>query len=340
MKIAVVLRGQARCAKLGSDLFQRFVVDENPQHQFDVFIHTTNTETICDATDAKNRPQNLYDVEIQDLNYIHENYLKYWKPKKYIIEGTSKFLNTVNNIIKENAKDKTFKNILNIDTHAPNLLYGGSSKKFDYKRRLHALHFMSQHWGAARGYSLIDSEYDLILQTRPDCLFYFQSGDLQRCLDIINYSANDLENISTQVMSHILSVRFSKPLIADYLYVHKQNIISQWFPDVEKTFFDLFTKDKLALYDLIGDNQIKFQNLLFLKFGKKLEFINNHNCWNAEIIRPSVEINKTDDIGTVFDKCRVKQQNFRKDRTSIEVDLEPIYQKLLNNDLWLEGSYE
>jgi len=339
MKIAVVLRGQARCAQLGSELFQRFVVDENPQHQFDVFIHTTNTETICDATDAKNRPQNLYDVEIQDLNYIHENYLKYWKPKKYIIEGTSKFLTTINNIIKENNKDTALKNILNIDTHAPNLLGGGNDN--DYMLKLHALHYMSQHWGAARGYNLIDSEYDLILQTRPDCLFYFKPGDIQKSLDIINYMAsNNLKNITTQVMSHILSVRFSKPFVSDYLYVHKQNIISQWFPDVEKTFFDLFTKDKLDLYDLIGDDQIKFQNLLFLKFGKKLEFINNYNCWNAEIIRPGVEINETDDINTVFDKCRVKQQNFRKDRNSVEVDLEPIYEKLLHNDLWLEGSYE
>ena len=200
---------------------------------------------------------------------------------------------------------------------------------------------MSQHWGAARGYNLIDSEYDLILQTRPDCLFYFKPGDIQKSLDIINYMAsNNLKNITTQVMSHILSVRFSKPFVSDYLYVHKQNIISQWFPDVEKTFFDLFTKDKLDLYDLIGDDQIKFQNLLFLKFGKKLEFINNHNCWNAEIVRPGVEISETDDIGTVFDKCRVKQQNFRKDRNSVEVDLEPIYKKLLNNDLWLEGTYE
>ena len=339
MKIAVVLRGQARCAQIGSELFQRFVVDKNPQHEFDVFIHTTNTETICDATDLKNRPQNLYDVEIQHTDYLYENYLNYWRPKKYIIEGTSKFLTTINNIIKENNKDTALKNILNIDTHAPNLLGGGNDN--DYRLKLHALHYMSQHWGAARGYSLIDSEYDLILQTRPDCLFYFDPGDIQRSLDIINYSAsNNLKGISTQVMSHIVSIRFSKPFVSDYLYVHKQNIISQWFPDVEKTFFDLFTKDKLDLYDLIGNDQIKFQNLLFLKFGKKLEFINNHNCWKAEIVRPGVEISETDDVGTVFDKCRVKQQNFRKDRNSVEVDLEPIYEKLLNNDLWLEGSYE
>lgn len=337
MKIAVVLRGQARCAKLGSELFQRFVVDENPQHEFDVFIHTTNTETICDARDLSLRPLNVYDVELQDLDYIHENYLNYWKPKKYIIEGTNKFLNTIDNIINENKKDTKLNNILNIESHVPNLLSGINN----YQVKLHALHFMSQHWGAARGYSLIDSDYDLILQTRPDCLFYFEKDMIQRANDILEYTAsNHLKGISTQVMSHILSVRFSKPFVSDYLYVHKQNIISQWFLDVEKTFFDLFTKDKLDLYDLIGDDQTKFQNLLFLKFGKKLEFINNHNCWKAEIVRPGVEINQTDDVGTVFDKCRVKQQNFRKDRNSVEVDLEPIYEKLLNNDLWLEGSYE
>ena len=105
MKIAVVLRGQARCAKLASELFQRFVVDENPQHEFDVFIHTTNTETICDAKDLPQRPLNVYDVELQDVDNIHENYLKYWNPKKYIIEGTNKFLTTINNIINENKKD-------------------------------------------------------------------------------------------------------------------------------------------------------------------------------------------------------------------------------------------
>lgn len=337
MKIAVVLRGQARCAKLASELFQRFVVNENPQHEFDVFIHTTNTETICDAKDLPQRPLNVYDVELQDVDYIHENYLKYWNPKKYIIEGTNKFLTTINNIINENKKDTKLNDILNIKSHVPNLLCGIDN----HQVKLHALHFMSQHWGAARGYSLVDSEYDLILQTRPDCFFYFYKDMIQRANDILEYTAsNHLKGISTQVMSHILSVRFSKPFVADYLYVHKQNVISQWFPDVEKTFFDLFTKDKLDLYDLIGNDQVKFQNLLYLKFGKNLEFLNSYNCWDAEIVRPGVEISETDDVGTVFDKCREKQQNFRKDRTPIEVDLEPIYEKLLNNDLWLEGSYE
>ena len=348
MKVAVVLRGQARRAQLGADLFQKYVVDKNLNHKFDVFIHTTNTETICDNVTeeiAKSRPLNYYDVEVVNKNYCFDNYIKYWKPKKYIIEGTAKFLSTVNKIIDKNNTDIDFKKWLYknynnfIDTGVPNIFCGGNDD--DYRLRLHALHYMSQHWGASRVYNLLDDQYDLVIQTRPDCLFYFDPGDLQKCLDILNWHEENKEpHINGHVLSNILSVRFGKPLVNDYLYICKPSTIQHWFPNTEQTFFNLFTKNKIMLMDMIGDGQTKFQNLLFLKFGENIEFLKHYDCWEAEIIRPHVNISPEDNLKSVFNKCNKHQSIFRNNRQPVEVDLEPIYEKLLNNDLWLEGSYE
>lgn len=350
MKIAVVLRGQARCAKIASNLFYSHVVDKYPQHEFDVYVHTTNTETIIDMLKNKeHRPLHLYDLEIKDLEYVKKNYLDHWKPKKFIVEGTCEFFNTVEKIIKLNNKDVYFQQWLEemypnlIDTHAPNLIYGDKNK--NYRLRLHALYFMAQHWGAARVYNLLQSskqDYDLVIQTRPDCFFYFEEESLEKIKKILQEKTEkSRKNIKHHVMSSFLGVRFTRPFVSDTLYVSDMATTRGWFPNTEQTFVDLFTKNKNLLVDMLGNDEVKWHNSLFVKFGKNLEFIHNQNLYQYGIVRPDVSITKNDSKIEIMEKLHISNGKWRDNRTVEDYqDLENLYYKLLKNDFWLEGSYE
>ena len=350
MKIAVVLRGQARCAKVASKLFYRHVVDQYPQHDFDVYVHTTNTETIVDTLKNKeHRPLHLYDLEITDLDYIEKNYLNHWKPKKFIVEGTSIFFKTIEKIINLNNKDVYFQQWLEekyphlIDTHTPNLIYG--DKKENYRLRLHSLYFMAQHWGAARVYNLLQSskqDYDLVIQTRPDCFFYFEEESLQNLKNKKQEKTNNSrKNIKHYVMSNILGVRHSRPFVSDTLYISDMATTKAWFPDTEQTFVNLFTKHKNLLVDMLDDREVKWHNSLFVKLGKDLEFIHTENLHHFGIVRPDVSITENKSKIETMKKIHISNGKWRDNRTVDDYqDYESLYYKLLNNDLWLEGSYE
>jgi hypothetical protein len=256
MKIAVLLRGQMRYSKEGAHLFQKFVIDKFPQHEFRFFVSAPKRINYMSDEPIAPRHTTAVNLTIDELarEINHWPSVSRWNDQsEYVI------FNAVKKIILELASDKklyawweeyTKKHNIkgaDIDNIMPNLSDCiGDTVDFKY-------HLTDIIYNTINARTKILTQDNTLVELRS-LLENINSGGYQYYNMELCRHAFELHNLLSQYYSFARSVRSLKDYMKDYPD-YMPDLVWSTRPDVVHIFESKHDYDKL-------DSIYKYINLL------------------------------------------------------------------------------
>ena len=267
MKIAVLLRGQMRFSEEGSHLFQKFVMEKFPQHEFDFFISTPKRIKLITTPMTVFANKNLSQLET-------EKQIAYWlNVRHWHLQNEYDLFEVIKKSIIELANDEKYYDWL---SH--------HNKKYNFKEKFGNLNLTPPLSGIPPGSMSIEFQYDgakmLYDSISPHMSMLDQVGVIQDLLDLCDKVSDNaviyhnvvLKHYAIEIherMSQYYSFARSYKVLKDYM-----NTYTDYTPDIvwstRSDIFHIFNSDDR--FDIL---QQQLNNLMKDKITDKKALISN-----------------------------------------------------------------
>jgi len=325
MKVAVLLRGQARYSKIAAQLFKDIVVNKYPDIEFKFWGHTWRTMAIpLSVPDFKN-DKDRYASKIFSTSDIVDR-ITPWNLTGYNVTGDKLLYDLSKEIININHRNSqdVYKWVLqNNDTTLPNnmfILFPGmipanyseylnnSYNILDDIKYVHRLivrhtfnlgNLLGQMYSAGLSYDMYtvrdDKSWvpDVIWSTRWDGVF-----ECEKLHDVLDYVVNtSICHPNKYVYAKAVSVTNSRAWVDDYNFLMTPSTAEHFLGNMRERLLKMYTSSRIVLSDLLNSDG-HLQHLMWTKLATndiilaQMQIIGNPptmSGWANFLIRPGIE---------------------------------------------------
>lgn len=320
IEVAVLLRGQARFAKEGAELWQRFVTERNPDFNFKFFTHSWDTLSIMQTTDARtvDTVPGREKAHILSTDEIHE-LLNYWNPTLFQIDSDTDNIDLAEQILISNIKsNEEVYDMVDNYIKSLDVPYSNFSKKLILpkltpllknlpkidifsNKEINSLYnrenisngyILGQVNSSGRSLKLLQ-EYirqknyvpDLIICTRYDIFVKFEN--LRKIYHIIkNYQSSSNPARRKNIFTHHLYVVNGISVPNDWIFIGDIQSFEGFLSNINERIVNKLTDNILNLFNLVKSGD-KIQHALWFQLANADVNLTAFNdiLWHAQILR-------------------------------------------------------
>lgn len=317
MKIAVLLRGQARFAELGAQVFNKYVRDRFPQHEFKVYIATWKSMSLTMSTEQTDPNAVCYGREFHQEILSEEEVAKTimsWSPARFNIYKEQVLANLVRNIMLKNQGDSEYikwieKTLtenkkrdglqllrpatpLNIFAENLNEAYGrilsdqplilSDGAQALKRQAINIQYILGQVFSAGKAHDVLQKHIK-VDGWEPD-LIWVTRPDWYGWLEHENYFSDMYNFLKRQPDPTIgvdyVSIVRGRPHITDYNFYMLPDTAMAALDNIDENIFELLTDDKELSSMLIGSGT-SLQHLLWVLVFRKFALKNMPNTQHS-----------------------------------------------------------
>lgn len=335
MKVAVLLRGQARYSEIAAKLFKETVIDAHPYIDFKIFGHTWRTMSVAMTDTTSDNNLNRYHSKIFLASEIQQKIVK-WKPSRYLISGDKHLYDLAKEVINKNYHEERdalvwlrnnwinreignnkglpsatfvlypglrhmdYVYVLNDTPDIINTL--GSNYQYILENAFYLGNLFGQMYSAGLSYDVYrnrdDQSWmpDVIWSSRWDGVF--ECDNLHK---VLSYAAS--KNTNT-VYTKSVNVINSRAWISDYNFFMSTDTAELFLGNMRERLLKIYAGSKITLTDLLESNH-HLQHLMWTKLTDngavmtQMPIIGDRGTnlgWNDFLIRPGIETYSLNDI--------------------------------------------
>jgi hypothetical protein len=244
MKIAVLLRGQMRFSEEGSHLFQKFVMDKFPQHEFDFFISTPKRIKLITTPMTVFCSKNLSIIET-------EKQLAYWPNiRLWHLQNEYDLFEVIKKSINELANDKKYYDWLSQHNKKYNL-------NDNINDNINDFNLTPPLTGVPAGSKSIEFHYDaaniLFNSISPHGLMLNDVGVMQDVLDLCDKLSDNTVIYHNSILKHyaiILHERMSQY----YSFVRSYKVLKDYMKDYTDYTPDIVWSTRSDIFHIFKDD--------------------------------------------------------------------------------------
>ena len=305
MKIAVLLRGQLRFCKEGSEFFKRYVNDRFPQHDFRIFYATWPTVSNTMDHPGQDQLQREFNIRTLDRETVLEQ-LRLWNPMLASIDIIQErlLMDFVRMCRELRLRDINTHYDFWDTTYGENLTaqflmcpYRGQNIDVIMSETIRQHYLLGQIFGLGKSFDLLkqyreeqDWKPDIVWATRPDYVGWFENDEIDYFENMhVQLKARDNVGDYHNIIVDAMDTIDGRPVINDYnFYVTWENGLKT-FGKTEEFLFDLFTKRR-KIWSVVEAEQY-LQHVLWTSVfsSKSIRWCKNSYAGGAvpnTIIRP------------------------------------------------------
>ena len=332
MKVAVLLRGQARFSEVAAKLFKDTIVRGNPYIDFKIFGHTWRTMSVA-MTDTTCDTLNRYHSKIFLTSEIQQKIVK-WDPSRFLISGDKRLYDLAKEVINKNHYEErdalvwlrnnwNNREICNGNglPTATFVLYPGF-RHTDYAYDLNNTKDIINTLGNNHQYILENACYlgNLLGQMYSAGLSYdvYRNRDDQSWVPDVIWSGRwdgvfECDNLhevlsyakkTKAVYTRDIKVIDSRAWISDYNFLMSTDTAELFLGNMRERLLKIYTGSKITLTDLL-ESKTMLQHLMWTKLTDngavmaRMPVIGHNGTksgWYDFLIRPGIERYSLNDI--------------------------------------------
>lgn len=305
MKIAVLLRGQPRFSEQGAKLFNKFVRDRFPEHEFSIFI--ASWKTISNVMEKPHDPNDkIYGREYDQTLLSYDDTIKLikpWGPRKFSITPEYNLFDILKDTYTELLSSKNKEKydalttlLMNESLNGKNLLLPGhldvifESKEFlvsnilwgnkielsdpvyELKRNMiNNQYLLGQIYSAGKSYTTF-KEYSEEFDYCPDLIWSTRPDAIHwfNSHEGFNIIKKDLERIEKEkkypnIFVDKVEIHNGKPWASDYNFYMLPETAHHSFDDINQKIRTWILEDTLSMLSVIGSGPA-LQHVLWTNF--------------------------------------------------------------------------
>lgn len=337
MKVALLLRGQARYCEIAAKLFKETVIETHPYIDFKIFGHTWRTMSVAMTDNAFDNTKNRYHSKIFLTSEIQDKIIK-WNLARYLISGDKHLYDLAKEIINKNYYEERdalvwlrnnwnnreicngnglptatfvlypgFRHMdyaydLNNTTDIIDTL--GSNHRYILENTYYLGNLLGQMYSAGLSYDVYcnrdDQSWvpDVIWSARWDGVF--ECDNLYR---VLSYAAS--KNTNT-VYTRFVKVINSRAWISDYNFLMSTDTAESFLGNMRERLLKIYAGSKITLTDLL-ESKMHLQHLMWTKLTDNGAVMSQmpvmgdkgtSSGWNDFLIRPGIETYSMNNITT------------------------------------------
>ena len=335
MKVAVLLRGQARYSEVAAKLFKDTIIEKHPDIDFKIFGHTWRTMSVAMIDNNFDNSVNRYHSKIFLTSEIQQKIVK-WNPSRYLITGDKRLYDLAKEVINKNHYEERdalvwlrnnwnnreicngnglptatfvlypgFRHTdyaydLNNTTDIINTL--GRNHHYILENAFYLGNLFGQMYSAGLSYDVYRNRDDQ--SWVPDVIWSGRWDGVFECENLYNMLTHAASINTNKVYTRIVSVINSRAWIDDYNFFMANDTANLFLGNMRERLLKIYTGSKITLTDLL-DSKTVMQHLMWTKLTdngtvmSQMPVIGHNGTksgWYDFLIRPGIERYSLNDI--------------------------------------------
>ena len=336
MKVAVLLRGQARYSEVAAKLFKDTIIEKHPYIDFKIFGHTWRTMSVAMSDNNFDNSFNRYHSKIFSISDMQSK-IASWNLTRFLISGDKRLYDLSKEIINNNyyhERDAVVwlrnnwnnRDISNGNTVLPThtfVLYPGfrhtdyaydlnnttdiintlgSNHRYILENAYYLGNLLGQMYSAGLSYNEFCKRADQ--SWVPDVIWCSRWDSVVECENLYNMLTHAASINTNTVYTRGVTVINSRAWINDYNFFMANDTANLFLGNMREHLLKIYTGSKITLTDLL-DSKTMLQHLMWTKLTDNGTVIAQmpvigHNGtksgWHDFLIRPGIERYSLNDI--------------------------------------------